>query len=171
MKKIIFLIVVTLFGSQIYAQQVVHDPAANASLTQSVQQGLQSLQLSNEQLTIAKKGLESMDKVNKLLKQTKLVGSIKDNLEITYINLEGSSNKIKKIKFKALNDKLMKMTKDLVIDVDVFKDLLMDVLKDDVLKMNDSERMELLMKLFDRSKELKSKSLNLSKHLKNASNL
>lgn len=169
MKKIIILLV--FFQMSVYGQTIVNDPAANASLAQQVQNGLTNLKLTSDNLEIAKKNLDKLEKVNQIIQQTKLVGSIKDNLETTYVNLENVPERIKRVKLKILNDKLFKMTKNLVTDVSIFKDLLIKVLKDNVLSMKDSERIDLLMKLLDRSKELKSKSLNLAKHIKNYSNI
>lgn len=169
MKKIIILLV--FFQMSVCGQTIVNDPAANASLAQQVQNGLTNIKLTSDNLEIAKKNLDKLEKVNQIIQQTKLVGSIKDNLETTYVNLENVPERIKRVKLKILNDKLFKMTKNLVTDVSIFKDLLIKVLKDNILSMKDSERIDLLMKLLDRSKELKSKSLNLAKHIKNYSNI
>ena len=75
-------------------------------------------------------------------------------------------NLMKDIKNPTIRKNLIKQSNELFIDIEVFQELSSSILTDNVLSMNDSERLEMLLNIYDRSKTLVDKSNRLNKIIK-----
>lgn len=171
MKKIKILFALLFFVNFCFSQvpagaQIVTDPSNNVQLVKTVENTLQTLKISKENLEIVKKGLETAKKVNNALQSSKITVQITDNLKIIYENMSDLPNLMDDIKNPTIRKNLIKNSNDLFIDIEVFQELSASVLTDNILSMSDSERLEMLLNIYDRSKILVDKSDRLIKIIK-----
>lgn len=167
--KAINTIVLLLITNFVFSQtpaQVVTDPGNNAQLVKTVENTLKTLKVSKENLAMAKEAIEAAKKVNSAVKSSKMALQIIDNLRTTYDNLSSVPNLMEDIKNPTIRKNLVKHCNELFIDIDVFQDTATNVLTDQILKMEDSERLTVLMGLYDKSKDVLAKSDRLNKLIK-----
>lgn len=147
--------------------QVVTDPGNNAQLVKTVDNTLRTLKISKESLDITKKALEAAKKVNNALQSSKMTIQIIDNLRDTYNNLSEVPDLMDGIKTNpTIRKNLVKQCNELFIDIDVFQDTVSNVLTDNILSMGDSDRLSILLNLYEKSKDILSKSERLNKIIK-----
>lgn len=146
--------------------QVVTDPGNNAQLVKTVDNTLRTLKISKESLDITKKALEAAKKVNNALQSSKMTIQITDNLRDTYNNLSEVPDLMDGIKNPTIRKNLVKQCNELFIDIDVFQDTVSNVLTDNILSMEDSDRLSILLNLYEKSKDILSKSERLNKIIK-----
>lgn len=166
-KFITLLFITTISFSQVPSvpgtPQIVTDPGNNAQLVKTVDNTLRTLKLSKESLDITKKALEDAKKINNAIQSSKLTMQITENLRETYSNLSDIPNLIENIKNPTIRKNLIKHCNNLFTDIDVFQDVLSSILTNNILAMNDSERLTLLTSYYDKSKEIMNDSDRLKK--------
>lgn len=167
-KIIIALFITTLTYSQVPpgTPQVVTDPGNNAQLVKTVDNTLRTLKISKETLDMTKKALETAKKVNNIISSSKMTIQISDNLRDTYGNLTEVPDLMVVIKNPTIRKNLVKQCNDLFIDINVFQDTVGNVLTDNILSMSDYDRLNMLMQLYESSKDLLLKSERLNKIIK-----
>lgn len=150
MKKNKFLkaTVLLLFLNQSYAQMVVSDPKATA---EAVRNGIAL----EKQYKIAESALEKLEKVNSTLQQAKIVLAIKNNLQSSVVMIGETPALIQKVHPK-LRNTFYNRGNNNMLEVGMFQEIVISLLKPKALSMSDGERLKTLMDLYDKSKQLKS---------------
>jgi hypothetical protein len=163
-KTTLFLIIL-LTSSLSFSQgaMLVSDPVGYAQLVQNASNTLQTLKTAKESYEMAKDIYTTAKKVNDAFKSAKVCGQILDNLEGTYNNISSVPRLINSIEHSTIRKNLLRATDDLTADVDVFSELSATVVSDNVLSMNDAERLSAITSLYQKSKDLREKSEQLIK--------
>ena len=163
--KMIILLCITNF---VFAQvspgpQIVTDPGNKAELIKTVDNTLKTLKISKESLELAKESLDKAKKINSVIRQSQITLQITENIKETYSSLQKIPGYMEGISNLRIRKNLVGHMNNIIIDITVFQDVLSNVLTDNILTMQDSERLEVLISLYDKSKVILEKSQDLNK--------
>jgi hypothetical protein len=163
-KTTLFLVALLTSGfSFSQGAMLVSDPVGYAQLVTTATNTLETLKTAKESYEMAKEVYTTAKKVNDAFKSAKVCTQILDNLEGTYNNISAVPRLISDIEHPTIRKNLLRATNDLTADVDVFSELSTSVVSDNVLSMNDAERLSAISNLYQKSKELREKSEQLIK--------
>jgi len=151
--KIFSGLIVFAFYTNTNAQLVVSDPAAQASLIESISVSTKSLSATQENLKLAKETIEKSNKINNAIQSSKIVLQIAENLKTVQEDFDFFSKNLNQVEDNITRENLSKRIQRLLNDVDVLNSVISDVTTDNILSMKDGERLNALMSYYDRTND------------------
>ena len=132
-------------------QAVVNDPVVSANIIKQTIQDAVAMGKEAEEFERLRKRVLALKKVTNAIKKGKLCLSIVKNLNYAKNKVSSIKDNLSKLRnIKQREDMLFQI--DLLLDqVLVYGDLYSDILSDNLLEMGDSDRTELLLKIYDYS--------------------
>lgn len=154
MKNLLLTLVICFsINKTITAQVVTTDPGSYAYYAQLAVNGIQSISIATEKLEHVKKAADKLQKVSSAVKQGELAYAIVNNLKECAEIIKSYDRALEKVRSEKKKRKLRIHIGSAIKDLEVLSTIQNEVLKDGFFEMGDSERITLLLNVYDRSKE------------------
>lgn len=154
MKNFILTLVICFsIHNTMKAQLATTDPGSYAYYAQLATQGIQSISIATEQLEEVKEAADKLQKVSSAVKQGELAYAIVNNLKQCASTIKSFDKNLDKVRSDSRKTSLRIQAGSLIKDLDVLSSIQNEVLTDGFFEMKDSERIILLLNVYDRSKE------------------
>lgn len=154
MKNFILTLVICFsIHNTMKAQLSTTDPGSYAYYAQLAAQGIESIGIATEQLEQVKEAADKLKKVSSVVKQGELAYAIVNNLKECASTIKGFDKELDRVRSDRKKTSLRIQAGSLIKDLDVLSSIQNEVLTDGFFEMGDSERITLLLNVYDRSKE------------------